>query len=166
MIEQEKNKNENEEYDSLKRKDDNIDKNINTNEIKNKKDINFEEELNNIKEKAISAYEWEDLKDYFIQKYKSVIMEYNKIEDSMENSTNKKDEEEKNEEEKKEEEKNDELDKNKNIDDDIIYYLSNMKKMPFTLQRMAELLLEYNIYYKNALKFNFAFKKLVNIDLE
>ena len=80
MIEQEKNKNENEEYDSLKRKDNNLDKNINTNEIKNKKDINFEEELNNIKQKAISAYEWEDLKDYFIQKYKSVIMEYNKIE--------------------------------------------------------------------------------------
>ena len=48
MIEQEKNKNENEEYDSLKRKDNNLDKNINTNEIKNKKDINFEEELNNI----------------------------------------------------------------------------------------------------------------------
>ena len=101
MIEQEKNKNENEEYDSLKRKDNNLDKNINTNEIKNKKDINFEEELNNIKQKAISAYEWEDLKDYFIQKYKSVIMEYNKIENSMENSINKKDEEEKNEEEKK-----------------------------------------------------------------
>jgi hypothetical protein len=144
------------EYDSLKK-----DNEINTNEKKENTIINFDEELNNIKNKAISIYEWNDLKQYFIEKYKSVIQEYNKIENENDNQNKK----------KIDETKNESLDINnlntiQNIDEDIIYYLTNMKKMPFTLQRMAELLLEYNIYYKSAFKFNFAFKKLVNIDLD
>ena len=123
--------------------------------------INFDEELNNIKNKAISIYEWNDLKQYFIEKYKSVIQEYNKIENENDNQNKKKIDETKNESPDI-----NNLNTIQNIDEDIIYYLTNMKKMPFTLQRMAELLLEYNIYYKSAFKFNFAFKKLVNIDLD
>ena len=144
------------EYDSLKK-----DNEINTNEKKENTIINFDEELNNIKNKAISIYEWNDLKQYFIEKYKSVIQEYNKIENENDNQNKKKIDETKNESQDI-----NNLNTIQNIDEDIIYYLTNMKKMPFTLQRMAELLLEYNIYYKSAFKFNFAFKKLVNIDLD
>jgi hypothetical protein len=144
------------EYDSLKK-----DNEINTNEKKENTIINFDEELNNIKNKAISIYEWNDLKQYFIEKYKSVIQEYNKIENENDNQNKKKIDETKNESPDI-----NNLNTIQNIDEDIIYYLTNMKKMPFTLQRMAELLLEYNIYYKSAFKFNFAFKKLVNIDLD
>ena len=144
------------EYDSLKK-----DNEINTNEKKENTIINFDEELNNIKNKAISIYEWNDLKQYFIEKYKSVIQEYNKIENEIDNQNKKKIDETKNESPDI-----NNLNTIQNIDEDIIYYLTNMKKMPFTLQRMAELLLEYNIYYKSAFKFNFAFKKLVNIDLD
>ena len=144
------------EYDSLKK-----DNEINIEVKKENTIINFDEELNNIKNKAISIYEWNDLKQYFIEKYKSVIQEYNKIENEIENPNKKK-----TDEIKKEFPDINKLNKIPNIDEDIIYYLSNMKKMPFTLQRMSELLLEYNIYYKSAFKFNFAFKKLVNIDLD
>ena len=144
------------EYDSLKK-----DNEINIEVKKENTIINFDEELNNIKNKAISIYEWNDLKQYFIEKYKSVIQEYNKIENEIENPNKKKTDEIKNEFPDI-----NNISKIQNIDEDIIYYLSNMKKMPFTLQRMAELLLEYNIYYKSAFKFNFAFKKLVNIDLD
>ena len=144
------------EYDSLKK-----DNEINISEKKENIIINFDEELNNIKNKAISIYEWNDLKQYFIEKYKSVIQEYNKIENENDNQNKKKIDETKNESPDI-----NNLNTIQNIDEDIIYYLTNMKKMPFTLQRMAELLLEYNIYYKSAFKFNFAFKKLVNIDLD
>ena len=41
-----------------------------------------------------------------------------------------------------------------------------MSKMPFTLQRMAELILEPKKYYETPFKFNYAFKKLVNIELD
>ena len=144
------------EYDSLKK-----DNEINISEKKENIIINFDEELNNIKNKAISIYEWNDLKQYFIEKYKSVIQEYNNIENENDNQNKKKIDETKNESPDI-----NNLNTIQNIDEDIIYYLTNMKKMPFTLQRMAELLLEYNIYYKSAFKFNFAFKKLVNIDLD
>ena len=142
------------EYDSLKK-----DNEINISEKKENIIINFDEELNNIKNKAISIYEWNDLKQYFIEKYKSIIEEYNKIENEIE-------EKKKTNETKNEFPDINNINKIQNIDEDIIYYLTNMKKMPFTLQRMSELLLEYNIYYKSAFKFNFAFKKLVNIDLD
>ena len=73
------------EYDSLKK-----DNEINISEKKENIIINFDEELNNIKNKAISIYEWNDLKQYFIEKYKSVIQEYNKIENENDNQNKKK----------------------------------------------------------------------------
>ena len=51
-----------------------------------------------------------------------------------------------------------------NITDDIIEYINKIKIMPFTIQRIAELLLEPEKYYKSLLKYNRAFNKLVNID--
>ena len=51
-----------------------------------------------------------------------------------------------------------------NITDDIIEYINKIRIMPFTIQRIAELLLEPEKYYKSLLKYNRAFNKLVNID--
>ena len=51
-----------------------------------------------------------------------------------------------------------------NITDDIIEYINKIKIMPFTIQRIAELLLEPEKYYKSLFKYNRAFNKLVNID--
>ena len=113
-----------------------------TNELKNnEKNIDFIKELNYIKNSSKTNYSWDELKHYFIENYKSIINNF------IDN---------KNEEEKT----------NSNIDEEIIYYLTNMSKMPFTLQRMAELILEPKKYYETPFKFNYAFKKLVNIKLD
>ena len=118
-----------------------------TNELKNnEKNIDFIKELNYIKNSSKTNYSWEELKNYFIESYKSIINEF----------VNNNNEINKNEEEKT----------NSNIDEEIIYYLTNMSKMPFTLQRMAELILEPKKYYETPFKFNNAFKKLVNIKLD
>ena len=53
---------------------------------------------------------------------------------------------------------------NENITSDIIYYINKIKIMPFTIQRIAELLLEPEKYYTSLVKYNRAFNKLVNID--
>jgi len=51
-----------------------------------------------------------------------------------------------------------------NITNDIIDYINKIRIMPFTIQRIAELLLEPEKYYSSLLKYNRAFNKLVNID--
>ena len=51
-----------------------------------------------------------------------------------------------------------------NITNDIIEYINKIRIMPFTIQRIAELLLEPEKYYTSLLKYNRAFNKLVNID--
>ena len=53
---------------------------------------------------------------------------------------------------------------NENITNEIIENINNIKIMPFTIQRIAELLLEPEKYYSNLIKYNRAFNKLVNID--
>ena len=53
---------------------------------------------------------------------------------------------------------------NENITSDIIDYINKIKIMPFTIQRIAELLLEPEKYYTSLAKYNRAFNKLVNID--
>jgi len=53
---------------------------------------------------------------------------------------------------------------NESITKEIIENINNIKIMPFTLQRIAELLLEPEKYYSSLLKYNRAFNKLVNID--
>ena len=131
----------------IKENNNNIEENNNknndkTNELKNnEKNIDFIKELNYIKNTGKTNYSWDELKNYFIENYKSIIN----------NFFNNKNEEEKT---------------NSNIDEEIIYYLTNMSKMPFTLQRMAELILEPKKYYETPFKFNYAFKKLVNIKLD
>jgi hypothetical protein len=57
-------------------------------------------------------------------------------------------------------------DKDENIEKDIIDFINKMNLMPFTIQRIAELLLEPNKYYSTLLKYNRAFYKLVNIDFD
>lgn len=103
-------------------------------------DIHFDKELMNIKEKGSSPYEWSTLKKFFLEYYKKTVETFPK--EKKENETI------------------------SNIDDDIIEYMTNLNKMPFTLQRMAELIIEPSKYYKNANKYNNAFKKLVNIDYD
>ena len=103
-------------------------------------DIHFDKELMNIKEKGNSSYEWSTLKKYFLDYYKKTVETFPK--------------------EKKETEQI------SNVDEDIIEYMTNLNKIPFTLQRMAELIVEPTKYYKNANKYNNAFKKLVNIDYD
>ena len=51
-----------------------------------------------------------------------------------------------------------------NITKDIIEYINKIRIMPFTIQRIAELLLEPEKYYTSLIKYNRAFNKLVNID--
>ena len=53
---------------------------------------------------------------------------------------------------------------NEDITSDIIDYINKIKIMPFTIQRIAELLLEPEKYYTSLVKYNRAFNKLVNID--
>ena len=60
------------------------------------------------------------------------------------------------------EEKN--VSENENITNEIIENINNIKIMPFTIQRIAELLLEPKKYYSTLIKYNRAFNKLVNID--
>ena len=56
--------------------------------------------------------------------------------------------------------------KDENIEKDIVGFINNINLMPFTIQRIAELLLEPNKYYSTLLKYNKAFYKLVNIDFD
>ena len=141
----------NEENNKIKDDNKNLDENNNKNidkknELKNnEKNIDFIKELNYIKNSSKTNYSWDELKNYFIEYYKTIVN----------NFTNNENENIKNEEEK-----------TTNIDEEIIYYLTNMSKMPFTLQRMAELILEPKKYYETPFKFNYAFKKLVNIELD
>ncbi len=51
-----------------------------------------------------------------------------------------------------------------NITKDIIDYINKIRIMPFTIQRIAELLLEPEKYYSSLVKYNRAFNKLVSID--
>ena len=60
------------------------------------------------------------------------------------------------------EEKN--VSEDENITQEIIENINNIKIMPFTIQRIAELLLEPEKYYSTLEKYNRAFNKLVNID--
>lgn len=103
-------------------------------------DIHFDKELMNIKEKGNSSYEWSILKKFFLDYYKKTVETFPKKKKENETISN--------------------------VDDDIIEYMTNLNKIPFTLQRMAELLIEPTKYYKNANKYNNAFKKLVNIDYD
>lgn len=48
--------------------------------------------------------------------------------------------------------------------DELIENLKKIKKQPFTLQRICELLLNPHKYYKSKDKFLFSFKKLVEVD--
>ena len=61
---------------------------------------------------------------------------------------------------------NNKSDKDENIEKDIVEFINKMNYMPFTIQRIAELLLEPKKYYSTLLKYNRAFYKLVNIDLD
>ena len=60
------------------------------------------------------------------------------------------------------EEKN--VSEDENITQEIIENINNIKIMPFTIQRISELLLEPEKYYSSLEKYNRAFNKLVNID--
>ena len=60
------------------------------------------------------------------------------------------------------EEKN--VSEDENITQEIIENINIIKVMPFTIQRIAELLLEPEKYYSTLEKYNRAFNKLVNID--
>ena len=54
----------------------------------------------------------------------------------------------------------------KNIEKDIVEFINKINIMPFTIQRIAELLLEPTKYYSTIFKYNRAFYKLVNIDFD
>lgn len=56
--------------------------------------------------------------------------------------------------------------KDKNIEKDIVEFINKINIMPFTIQRIAELLLDPTKYYSTLLKYNRAFYKLVNIDFD
>lgn len=115
----------------------------------NQSKLNLEEELKRIEQRGKTDYAWGLLKMFIIHKYQEVVNKFFPIEtlnDPLEDESNK--------------------EADDNIDKDIIEYIINLNKMPFTLQRISELLLYPNQYYKTADKYNSAFKKLVNIDPE
>lgn len=120
-------------------------------EENDKDDISFENELEYIKENGKSKLEWFVLKKYFVEFYIKVVESFPQEKKEIENQeTNKKGTDK----------------KITNIDEDIIEYINGLNKIPFTLQRMAELLLDPKRHYKNSNKYNSAFKKLVNIDFD
>ena len=61
---------------------------------------------------------------------------------------------------------NTQADKYENIEKDIVEFITKINLMPFTIQRIAELILEPKKYYSTLLKYNKAFYKLVNIDFD
>ena len=133
----------NDNKDDIKNKDNN-DKLEECNNINNKHliDEKIEIEFENIKNTGKSQYPWNELQKMFIESYKIVINTFNSdLNDSLNNKTN-------------------------YIDNDIIEYLNSLTKIPFTLQRMAELIVEPQLYYTCPDKYNNAFKKLVNIEFE
>ena len=120
-------------------------------EENDKDDISFENELEYMKENGKSKLEWGVLKKYFVEFYIKVVESFPQEKKEIENQeTNKKGTDK----------------KITNIDEDIIEYINGLNKIPFTLQRMAELLLDPKRHYKNSNKYNSAFKKLVNIDFD
>ena len=120
-------------------------------EENDKDDISFENELEYIKENGKSKYEWFVLKKYFVEFYIKVVESFPQEKKEIENQETNKQGTDK---------------KITNIDEDIIEYINGLNKIPFTLQRMAELLLDPKRHYKNSDKYNSAFKKLVNIDFD
>ena len=52
------------------------------------------------------------------------------------------------------------------IEKDILEFINKINLMPFTIQRIAELLLDPKKYYSSLIKYNRAFYKLVNIDFD
>ena len=56
--------------------------------------------------------------------------------------------------------------KDKNIEKDIVEFINKINIMPFTIQRIAELLLDPTKHYSTLFKYNRAFYKLVNIDFD
>lgn len=124
---------------------------ISKKEESDKNDISFENELEYIKKNGKSKYEWSILKKYFIEFYIKVVESFPQENKEKENQEMNKQETDK---------------KITNVDEDIIEYLNGLNKMPFTLQRMAELLLDPTRHYKKSNKYNSAFKKLVNIDFD
>ena len=56
------------------------------------------------------------------------------------------------------------LNENRIIKDQILHSLSGFRRIPFTIQRICELLNDPLRFYKNPGKFLFAFNKLVDID--
>ena len=65
-----------------------------------------------------------------------------------------------------EEVNNNKNDLDENIEKDIVEFINKINLMPFTIQRIAELLLDPQKYYSTLLKYNRAFFKLVNIDFD
>ena len=63
-------------------------------------------------------------------------------------------------------ENNNKNEADENIEKDIVEFINKINLMPFTIQRIAELLLEPKKYYSTLLKYNRAFFKLVNIDFD
>lgn len=61
---------------------------------------------------------------------------------------------------------NNKNDLDENIEKDIVEFINKINLMPFTIQRIAELLLDPQKYYSTLLKYNRAFFKLVNIDFD
>jgi hypothetical protein len=61
---------------------------------------------------------------------------------------------------------NNKNDLDENIEKDIVEFINKINLMPFTIQRIAELLLDPKKYYSSLLKYNRAFFKLVNIDFD
>ena len=52
------------------------------------------------------------------------------------------------------------------IEKDILEFINKINSIPFTIQRIAELLLDPKKYYSSLAKYNRAFYKLVNIDFD
>jgi hypothetical protein len=57
-----------------------------------------------------------------------------------------------------------EIENDEKILEDIFRDIDRIEKVPFTIQRICEMLHEPLKYYKNTKKFLFSFHKLVNLD--
>ena len=119
-------------------------------------EFNLEDELKHIRATAQPSITWDELKPLLITFYKKVVCQFQK-ERTLEVHLLKHNENKDNESGK-------EVTPQNQIDETILEYLEDLEKVPFTIQRISELLLDPMKHYKTALKFNNALRKCVIID--
>ena len=162
--------------------------NESTNKINDENLMDFQIELKNISKTGDSKYSWLELRPYIIYFYQKNVEIYKKEKKENYNSftlfPEKKENKEDNLDLINESHSNSSIIDDKHLEfmsnlgvsnekkvydndineKDIIEFINKINIMPFTIQRISELLIEPKKYYSSLGKYNRAFYKLVNAD--